>query len=158
MVQYEFLMGSCSDLEREKPWCNCSFQPGIPEPEITLLESDAGLVIPSGLKDFYQFSYGATLCMYKILTIEEMIAFRNELKNVYADYRRVSLLPFAYLIDVGDYVAFDVSLQRNGKTLIIDGFHELSPDDWQPICYGFDNWLKRLASNGFEPFWLGDKG
>lgn len=64
-------------------------------------------------------------------------------------------MPFAYVRGVGDVVAFDLDKRNvHGLTLVVDCFHELSPSQWEGICFGLRTWLQGMARNGFQPFWL----
>jgi hypothetical protein len=149
---FEFLRSCCTSIAAARK-CTCVFAPGLNLVEITQIEQKTGLTIPNELREFYQFSYGALLCEYKILTIPEIASLLLEIREVYGPSEK-SMLPFAYLMGVGDFVAFDLTREEEGKNLILDGFHELPPDEWQGICFGLTIWLERLAQNQFEPFWL----
>jgi hypothetical protein len=127
---------------------------GKSETEIGQLEAEAGIVVPNELREFYKFSYGAELNEYKILTISEIAEFLPELHWTYEDSWRESIFPFAYLVGVGDFIAFDVEQQNAAGLLILDCFHELSPEEWNGICFGLKNWMMKLAENNFVPFWL----
>jgi hypothetical protein len=127
---------------------------GKDESEIRQLETDAGIAVPGDLVAFYNFSYGADLGCYKILTISEIVTLVAELREINAGYWRDSILPFAYVIDVGDSVAFDLEQSDKDGLLILDCFHELLPTEWKGICFGLKNWLVQMVENDFEPFWL----
>ena len=64
------------------------------------------------------------------------------------------LILIAYLIGVGDFVAFDLENATNDGLLILDCFHELSPENWEGICFGLKTWLEKMVQNQFRPFWL----
>jgi len=155
MSKYEFLLSCCNELDPADYW-DCQFAPALSFEEIDNLEARSGITVPAELKDFYQFSYGARLCEYKILTLDEIADTLKELIEVYGVYNRSSLLPFASVLGVGDYVALDLALAQDGELMVVDGFHELGPDEWENICYGLVNWLTKLAKNKFQPFWLGN--
>jgi hypothetical protein len=131
-----------------------TLNPGESESQIRRMEIEAGITIPAELKQFYVFSYGARLDEYKILTIPEIVEQLAELRQTYEDFWKESIFPFAYLMGVGDLVAFDLEKPSVGGLSIIDCFHELPPDRWNGICFGLRTWLERMISSDFQPFWL----
>lgn len=132
------------------------FRPGKGSVELAEIEKKAGIIIPEELKQFYLFSYGAVLNgEYKILTINEIKDVKNDLQQIYGTYWSDNIFPFAYVIGVGDYFAFDLNRFNNkGEFYVVDGFHELPPTEWKGICFGLKTWLEKLFDNGFQPFWL----
>lgn len=155
MNEFDFLQTYVTSLSTEKimdyPW---TLRLGIDEAEVRRLEKDMGITVPRDLTEFYSFSYGAELGSYRILTIPEVSASVFELREMYADDWRDSILPFACVIDVGDLVAFDLNQSGEGGLLILDCFHELSPAKWKGICFGLRNWLVQMVDSDFTPFWL----
>lgn len=131
-----------------------ALRPGKDECETRQLELDAGIALPGELVAFYRFSYGADVGSYKILTISEIASLVPRLREMNAGYWRDSILPFAYVTDVGDSVAFDLTRSDREGLLILDCFHELPPPEWKGICFGLGNWLLKMVENDFEPFWL----
>jgi hypothetical protein len=130
-------------------------QEGKKSAEIVRLEQDAGVVIPDELRQFYQFSYGDPLGEYEVLTIPKIADLIPQMRSTYEEDWRDSILPFAYLRGVGDVVAFDMG-QRNdeGVHLILDGFHEYGPSEWDGVCFGLRTWLLRMVESHFHPFWF----
>lgn len=125
--------------------------------EVSQVESQVGISVPEELKEFYEFSYGAELGEYKILTISEITNLISELRSRYEDSWKDTVLPFAYVRGVGDIVAFDLaSTNEMGQFLTVDGFHEIDPKQWKKICFGLRNWLIKMTESKFEPFWLKD--
>ncbi len=123
--------------------------------EIERLEQDVGVVIPDELRHFYQFSYGALLGEYEILTIPKIADLVPQMCSTYEEDWRNSILPFAYLRGVGDVVAFDIGQQNHeGAHLILDGFHEYGPSKWNRVCFGLRTWLLRMVKSHFHPFWF----
>lgn len=106
------------------------------------------------LQLFYEFSYGAVLGEYIVFTIPEILSAREELQSIYTRFVKQTILPIAYLRDVGDYIVFDLDYCSSEGFLILDGFHETSPNEWKGICYGLKTWLERMTANDFQPFWL----
>jgi hypothetical protein len=129
-------------------------KPGKSESEIRQLEVEVGITIPTELEEFYAFSYGARLNEYKILTVSEIIEQLYELRQTYGDAWKESVFPFAYLMGVGDLIAFDLEKLNADGMSIVDCFHELSPGQWNVICFGLRTWLERMTSSDFQPFWL----
>lgn len=158
MNKFDFLkdyIGKLPELERNDRHLGYALREGKTRSEIHQLESEIGFLIPSELKEFYEFSYGALLGEYEILTAKEIADLLPELHKTYETSRRDTILPFAYVRGVGDVVVFDLSqLDEKGHILIIDGFHELPPSQWSRICFGLEEWLKKMANNHFQPFWL----
>jgi hypothetical protein len=148
---------SAGDREHYK-WKNgykYALRPGMGETELRLLEAEAGVVVPEELREFYMFSYGADLGDHRILTIPEITTLISELQGVYKDLWRDSILPFAYVMDLGNFIAFDLGQASSTQGLpILDCFHELSPEEWKVICFGLKNWLVQMVENDFQPFWL----
>ncbi len=131
-----------------------TLNPGKSESRIRQMEIEVGITIPAELKQFYAFSYGARLDEYKILTIPEIVEQLAELRQTYGDLWKESIFPFAYLMGVGDFVAFDLEKLSVDGLSIIDCFHELPPDRWNVICFGLRTWLERMIGSNFQPFWL----
>lgn len=127
---------------------------GINEEEIRLLQRNADLAIPNELREFYEFSYGALLNEYRILTIPEIIQTISRIRTIYVGTYKTSTIPFAYLVGVGDWIAFDTKKSNKDGLLIIDCFHEVPPDKWKGICFGLRIWLRKMVNNNFRPFWL----
>ncbi len=128
--------------------------PGKSESQIRQMEIEVGITIPAELKQFYAFSHGARLDEYKILTVPEIVEQLAELPQTYGDFWKESIFPFAYLMGVGDLVAFDVEKLSADGLSIIDCFHELPPEQWNVICFGLKTWLESMISSDFQPFWL----
>jgi hypothetical protein len=123
--------------------------------EISHEELQAGIIVPDELKEFYEFSYGAGLGEYKILTVAEMANLLSELRSVYGENWIDSVLPFAYLRGIGDILALELSQpDETGNHLVVDGFHEVIPSQWKGICFGLRNWLIKMTESKFESFWL----
>lgn len=132
----------------------CGLRQGLEAAETERLQAEAGVTIPDELETFYAFSYGADLAEHRILTIPEIAQHLASLREVYQDAWRDAILPFAYVVDVGDLVAFDLAQSGPDGLLILDCFRELGPAEWEGICFGLRNWLARLVENELEPFWL----
>jgi hypothetical protein len=144
------------EVERTDPYLSYRLQKGKNSVELEQLEVETGLRIPKELKEFYEFSYGALLNEYEMLTMPGIASLLPELRATYEAAWKKSILPFAYVRGVGDVVAFDLNqTNETGGLLILDGFHELPPADWEGICYGLKTWLFKMVENHFRPFWLG---
>ncbi|MGB8648911.1 MAG: SMI1/KNR4 family protein [Anaerolineae bacterium] len=143
-------------IEHRSPqMCESYVLGGKPQYQIASLEADAGLALPAELKEFYEFAYGGRLGGYKLLTIPDIVSMLGEIHERYAGTPIPdSILPFAYLIDVGDFIILDIARATAEGTLVLDGFHELSPEQWKGICYGLETWLREMVASEFEPFWL----
>jgi hypothetical protein len=153
MSDFTFLKDYCDNMPSR--WkCGCEFKNGLSRAEIQRLAAQVQIAVPTELMRFYEWSYGAKLCEYQIYTIPQIADTLVRLRTVYGRYERATILPFGYFHGVGDYVAFDVADRRDDKIAIVDGFHELSPDEWKIVTYGLEHWLRELAENDFEPFWL----
>jgi len=155
MSNFDFLRAYIDSLSADRKGdYRYALRSGRDESEIRQLEMEAGIAVPEDLAEFYHFSYGADLGSYKILTLSEIATLVVELRETNAGYWRDSILPFAYVIDVGDSVAFDLEQSSKDGLLILDCFHELPPAEWKGICFGLKSWLVQMAENDFEPFWL----
>jgi len=132
----------------------CGLEPGLEAAEIARLEAEAGITVPGELKAFYAFSYGADLAEHRILTIEEISEHLASLRETYRDTWRDTIVPFAFVVHVGDLVAFDLTQSGPDGLLILDCFRELGPAEWEGICFGLKNWIERMVENDLEPFWL----
>jgi len=153
MNKYDFLekyIRSISDVEQKE----FRLSKGISEEEIRILQDKVNLDIPGELKEFYEFSYGATLNEYRILRIPEIAQAMSRMKTVYGEAYKTSIIPFARLIGVGDFIAFNTKRSKQDGLLIIDCFHELPPNEWKGICFGLRNWLKEMVNNNFHPYWI----
>jgi hypothetical protein len=155
MSEFDFLKAYIDKLPKQER--NDYFlRPSIGEAEIRQIESETGVVVPIELREFYRFSYGAKLSEYKILTISEIAELLSKLRKTLPKdfYMKDSILPFAYLVGVGDIVAFDLEQSSADGLLILDGFVEFLPDKWEGVCFGLKIWLAKMVENRFHPFWL----
>jgi hypothetical protein len=153
MRKYEFMESYISSLTAEETR-DYKLRDGIGSREMKEKEENLGIKIPVDLKGFYEFSYGAVLDEFQILTISEINDTLNHLADIYKETWEDKFLPFIYYLGVGDYVSFDLSKSEDGKLLLMDCFHEWRVDEWQPICYGLDTWLTKMIESKFHPFWL----
>jgi hypothetical protein len=137
MGKFAFLKSYIAQLpeaERNDPYCGYVLKESKDAAGINRLESKAEIPLPEELKEFYEFSYGALLSEYKMLTISEIANLLGEMRCLYEDDWRSSILPFAYVRGVGDVVAFDLNeSDENGLLLVLDGFHESPPTQWKGI-------------------------
>ena len=127
---------------------------GLNHKEITKLENKYNLVLPQQLRDFYEFSYGAQLDEYQILTIPEIIETKQSLVEIYQKEWKETILPFGYLLGVGDIIAIDTSIKNEEGYSVLDGFHELPPKEWKVVCNGILKWIQLLINNDCQSFWL----
>jgi hypothetical protein len=151
MNGYTFLKAHIDALPRRKSH-QYSLDPAISEAEIGEHEKRTGVIVPDELREFYQLSYGARLSDYKVLTIPEIVERRSLIP--WQSQPRRSILPFAYLIGVGDFIAFDLERTSSSGLQVLDGFVEHPAEQWLPICYGLKTWLPGMIETNFEPFWL----
>lgn len=128
--------------------------PSILRWQIKELAQQWGVELPEELEDFYEYSYGAILEEYEILTIEGIAESIAELERTYEEMWKDLWVPLAYVRGVGDVVAFNLQQTEHGLCQILDGFHEVTPDQWKPIGYGLESWLRKMCQNNFRPFWL----
>ena len=160
MSEFSFLkeyIEHLSEEERNDPYLGFTLREGKDTLEISQVELQAGVSVPEELKEFYQFSYGAELDEYKILTVREIANLLPELRSRYGESWTNTVLPFAYVKGVGDVVAFDLaSSDEMGHFLVVDGFHEVNPSQWKRVCFGLRTWLVKMTESKFEPFWLKD--
>lgn len=158
MEAFDFLKEYVEGLpeqERNDRHLGYALSPGRSESEIRKLEQEVGFLVPSELREFYRFSYGALLGEYKILTIAEIASLLPEMRHTYEEYWNDSVLPFVYVRGVGDVIAFDLGkIDKDGSLSVLDGFHEVPPGQWELVCYGLKTWLIKMADNHFEPFWM----
>jgi hypothetical protein len=143
--------------ERKDPYLGFTLRKGKDKLEVSQVELQVGVFVPEELKEFYEFAYGADLGEYRLLTVNEIADLLSELRSSYEEGWKNTVVPFAYVRGVGDIVAFDQGKSDEmGHFLIVDGFHELSPNQWKGICFGLRTWLVKMAESKFEPFWLKD--
>lgn len=151
----DYIVG-LSEQDRGDPYLGYMLHSGKSEAEIHKLELEKELWLPNELREFYKFSYGALLGEYKILTISEIASLLSEMHHTYEEDWIDSILPFAYVRGIGDVVAFNLEDQdKDGFLSVLDGFHELPPDQWKSVCYGLRTWLIKMVDNRFSPFWMG---
>ena len=160
MSEFSFLKEYIEQLpeeERNDPSLGFTLRESKSFLEVSQVESQVGISVPQELKVFYEFSYGAELGEYKILTVSEIANLLSELRSRYGESWVNTVLPFAYVKGVGDIVAFDLtSSDEMGHFLLVDGFHEVNPNQWKGICFGLRNWLVKMTESKFESFWLKD--
>ncbi len=160
MSEFSFLKEYIEQLpkeERDDPYLGFALRKGKEKFEVSQVESRAQISVPEELKQFYQFSYGADLGEYKILTVHEIVNLLSELRSTYGETWITTILPFGYVKDVGDIVAFDLANPDEvGHFPVIDGFHELPPNQWKRVCFGLRTWLAKMTESKFEHFWLKD--
>ena len=152
-MDFGFLIEYVENLQAEKRQ-EITLYDGINMRSMKNLEKDLGFVIPNELKSLYKISYGAIFDEFKILRIPEIDELIKEIKITYQETYRNTIIPFAYLVGVGDFISLDSTVEKDGKLLILDCFHELPANEWSPICYGLDTWVKKIIDNDFQPFWL----
>jgi hypothetical protein len=153
MKKYKFLEKYISTLPREKK-VDYSLEAPIHEEDLSHLESKYRLELPNELKELFRISYTPKLDEYQILTIPDIANTLVELENIYEELWDDSFLPFAYVIGVGDYVAFNLSKEDETGIAIVDCFHELPPSEWKEICFGLENWLLKMVETHFRPYWM----
>lgn len=140
--------------EDVEPWYWFIDNPKNPA-ELAQIETECGIIVPNELKLFYSdFSYGAVLNEYQIYTIPQLLEFRESCKWVYEESWRDSILPFANLLGVGDFLAFDLTKRNDQGYLVLGCDHECDPKEWTEICYGLREWLLRMVDSDFQPFWF----
>ena len=132
-----------------------ALKPGLDSVQIDKKHQQFPYDLPSELLVFYSFSYGCTLNEHELLGFDQIEESLSSLRDTYVDQWEGRFIPFAYHRGVGDYVLFDLSeVNSEGEPLIVDGFHELPPDQWKSICYGLESWLRSFIQNDCEVFWL----
>jgi hypothetical protein len=160
MSKFSFLKEYIEQLPKEEQddhHLGFALREGKDKFEVSQVESQVQVSLPEELKQFYKFSYGADLGEYKILTIHEIVNLLSELRSTYGESWITTVLPFGYVKGVGDIVAFDLAnSDEAGHLAVIDGFHELYPDQWKRVCFGLRTWLVKMTESKFEPFWLKD--
>jgi hypothetical protein len=143
------------DLDHGALVSEYALNPGLDIVEIDKKHQQFPHELPSELLNFYSFSYGCTLNEHELLRFDQIEKALSTLLDTYGDQWEGRFIPFTYHLGVGDYVLFDLSkVDGEGKNLIVDGFHELPPDQWKPICYGLENWMRSFIQNECEVFWL----
>ena len=160
MSEFNFLKEYIERLpeeERNDPYLGFALRKGKDRLEVSQVELQMGVSVPEELKEFYEFSYGAKLGEYKILTVSEIANLLSELRSTYGESWTNTVLPFAYVRGVGDIIALDQDKSNEMRHfLTVDGFHELPPSQWKGICFGLRTWLVKMTESKFEPFWLKD--
>ena len=158
MSEFGFLKEYIEELpeeERNDPYLGFRLRESKSILDVSQVESEVGVFVPKELKVFYEFSYGAELGEYKILTVSEIAHLLSELRSKYGESWANTALPFANVKGVGDIVAFDLARSdERGHFLLVDGFHEVNPNQWKGICFGLRNWLVKMTESKFESFWL----
>jgi hypothetical protein len=161
MKEFDFIrtyIAGLPEAVRNDRYLGYVLREGKDETEICQLEQAVGISVPHELREFYQFSFGALLGEYEMLTISEIANTLPMIRPTDERYHKDSILPFAYVRGVGDVVAFDLDQSNeDGLLLILDGFHELPPVEWEGICYGLRTWLVKMVENHFRPFWLAQR-
>src|SRR5215207_4022770 len=112
MSEFNFLNEYIEKLpeeERNDPFLGYKLSKGKNGLEVSQVESQMGISVPEELKQFYEFSYGAELGEYKILTVSEIANLISELRSSYEDSWKDTVIPFAYVKGVGDIVAFELA-------------------------------------------------
>jgi hypothetical protein len=158
MEKYKFIIAYIEGLPgsaRHNPEYPYALREGLGIDEARQLAHASNFPIPSELQDFYAFSYGASLGEYSILTVNEIASLTREMQATYEEAWIDTMLPFAYVRDLGNVIVFDLSeMDSQGRYSIKDAFHELAPPQWERICYGMKTWLCKMVNHHFEPFWL----
>ncbi|MCB0141241.1 MAG: SMI1/KNR4 family protein [Caldilineaceae bacterium] len=153
MDDFRFLLNYVSTMTKRGQTSFALFPGIITVNAFTEIEHRLNLKIPQELFDFYTFSNGAILGEYEILPISQIPSALGELHSLYDDMWISSLLPFAYVSGVGDWIMLDLKRITLEGTSIIDGFHEVPPETWKVICYGLPIWLEKMCASNFRPFW-----
>ena len=158
MREYEFISAYIEGLPgsvRYNPDYPYALREGLGVNKVRPLAQASNMLIPSELKDFYVFSYGASLGEYSILTVNEIASLTREMEATYEEAWIDTMLPFAYVRDLGNAIVFDLSEKDSrGRYSIKDAFHEWDPPQWKRICYGMKVWLCEMVQNDFRQFWL----
>lgn len=132
-------------------------KPGVDRRYLSAVQLDEEILIPDELLSLYEFTYGAKLGEYILLTIPEIVNLMSELRDTYSEQWLEGILPVFYVQGVGDTIAMNTrQVDNRGLIQILDGFHELPPPQWQGIGYGLRFWLLNMVRNHFRPYWLGD--
>ena len=155
---FEFLVEYIKELPdevREDPEFGFELQKPIGSGQMEALQSDLPFEFPQELKNFYLLSNGAQLGEYVIPPIEKLEDQQLELADVYGADMVQDLLPFAVVKGVGDYVILDLRQPKESQAPILDGFHEIEPDNWEKVASGLSEWLQKMCETNFEPYWLG---
>ncbi|HVN55138.1 MAG TPA: SMI1/KNR4 family protein [Anaerolineaceae bacterium] len=153
MNQYDFVDEYLDNLTKQEI-SSYEIPPGRALRNLLELQKELNLLLPKDLIDFYSFSYAPRFEEYKFLTFEEIRKEIDKCIYVYDEYWDNSMVPFSLLMGVGDMIVFNTAISDTEGTLIVDGFHEIPPIEWKPICYGLENWLREMVNNKFRPFWL----
>ena len=143
-------MNKLPSEERE----SCRFYPPIGNEEINQYLSNYKFNLPANFTQFYLFSHGAILEEFKILNLTEIYNFIREIRETYFPDYINTIIPFAYIMDTGDFFAFDMEKRNEVGYRILDCFHEVGPADWNEICYGFTPWLREFIKNNMSYYWL----
>jgi len=107
------------------------------------------------MRALFMSTYGGQFGEYELLTVPRMKEMSIQLEAIYEDRWNTDLLPIFLVRGTGDSIAMDLSdINADGHAQILDGFHEVPPEEWTKLGYGLRNWLLRMAENDFRPFWL----
>ncbi len=153
MNQYKFLRDYVSQLSDEEK-SSYRLRSGAAHSSLNEQTETAPFKLPEELLAFYSFSNGAKLDDYEILTIPQIVNALEELRETYGEAWNESIIPFARVSGVGDWIAFNTADISKDGLAILDGFHEVPPVEWEKICTGLISWLKQMCNNNFRPFWL----
>ena len=137
-VQYRYVLNT--ELDKSK---------------VESLQDQYKITLPNELIDLYSFCYGCQLNEHEILKLDQIAEIKVSLLSLYGDLWQDKYLPFSLHHGVGDYVVFDLSdSNATGVYRVVDAFHEQTPEEWKPICFGIETWLKEFIKNDCQVFWL----
>lgn len=150
--EYVESLANVADAELEGGYY---LNPGADREYLNKVQLQEGIVVPDELVSLYMFTYGAKLGDYILLTLPEVASLVREMRETYKEQWLEGVLPVFYVQGVGDTIAINTrEVDSRGKSLILDGFHELPPSEWKEIGFGLQNWLENMTKNRFQPFWL----
>ncbi len=133
--------------------------PSAEDGDITTVEKELGILLPSSFKEFLEFCDGAEIYNYKgidgfkIFSTSEILLENKRLADEYQQDWLSDIIVFAECLGEGNYLAFKAQLSQKGYS-IIDCFHEVNPIEWNVMEENFDIFLDKLIKNEGNKYWL----
>lgn len=110
---------------------------------------------PAVFYDLMRFSNGMELFNFKDLdgyrfySVDSLIKENKGLISTYEEQWTEAILVFCEILGEGNYIAVNLATGE-----ILDGFHEVDPDQWRVISPNLISFLDKLIKLKGEKFWL----
>lgn len=114
--------------------------------------------LPKEYLDFLEYTNGCTLYNYEDLGgylfygVDVLVEENLILEETYREYWQKNLVGIGSVLGSGDFLC--LRMIDNNTYQVLDGYHDINPEEWSIIDDSFDNFLSKLIEKRGETFWL----